>query len=252
MPSINHPDNFAGRVNLAALYITHGRQTSRAFDGCFENYDGDAVAVALYRRAQKNPDGQLAANLWRYLARESVEPMAQSNAHRANLAAWARELYAQGEAESRRRMAQLAERMEAEKRAKEEALNTCERAFRDLAARPDATECNSLPGPYLEIRRKIAPAGTVSDGTRVFIVTPCAIWRWMTVRLGWDKLGEFDQRNYHGDHARLVRDVLAVIEKVNPPQFREEPTNAGIQLVIPGCERRPVDNGKPAQLSLFG
>ncbi len=35
------------------------------------------------------------------------------------------------------------------------------------------------------------------------------------------------------------------------PIYREEPTPAGLQLVIPGCERRPPDNGKPAQLSLF-
>lgn len=33
--------------------------------------------------------------------------------------------------------------------------------------------------------------------------------------------------------------------------YREELTAAGPQLVIPGCERRPPDNGKPAQLSLF-
>ncbi len=133
-----------------------------------------------------------------------------------------------------------------------ETLNACQLAFRDLAARPDATECNTLPGPYLEIRRKIAAPGLVSDGTRCFIITPCVIWRWTTVRLGWDTLGEFDQRNYHGDHARLVRDILAVIEKATPPQYREEPTAAGMQLVIPGCERRPAENGKPAQLSLFG
>jgi hypothetical protein len=33
--------------------------------------------------------------------------------------------------------------------------------------------------------------------------------------------------------------------------YREELTPAGPQLVIPGCERRAPDNGKPAQLSLF-
>lgn len=94
MPRINDPDNFAGRVNLAALYISQGRRTSRSFDNCFENNDGDAVATALYRRAQKNPDGPLARNLWRYLARESVEAVALENAHRKNLAAWSRELVA--------------------------------------------------------------------------------------------------------------------------------------------------------------
>lgn len=92
MTRTNDPDNFAGRVNLAALYISQGRRTSRAFDSCFENNDGDAVATALYRRAQKNPDGALAANLWRYLSRDSVEPVALANAHRQNLAAWSRDL----------------------------------------------------------------------------------------------------------------------------------------------------------------
>lgn len=37
-----------------------------------------------------------------------------------------------------------------------------------------------------------------------------------------------------------------------PAPYREELTQAGPQLVIPGCERRPPDNGKPAQLSLWG
>jgi uncharacterized protein with PIN domain len=34
--------------------------------------------------------------------------------------------------------------------------------------------------------------------------------------------------------------------------YREELTAAGPQLVIPGCERKPIENGKPAQLGLFG
>lgn len=96
----NDPDNYAGRVNLAALIIGSGRETSRSFDNCFENYDGDAVAVALYRRAQKSPDTALARNLWRYLCRESVTACAEKNAHRTNLAAWARELRAKASAEN--------------------------------------------------------------------------------------------------------------------------------------------------------
>lgn len=34
--------------------------------------------------------------------------------------------------------------------------------------------------------------------------------------------------------------------------YAEELTPIGPQLVIPGCERRPIDNGKPVQLGLFG
>ena len=38
---------------------------TRAFDNCFENDDGDEVAVAILRRSGRNP--KLAANLTRYL-----------------------------------------------------------------------------------------------------------------------------------------------------------------------------------------
>lgn len=110
MPRINDPENFAGRVNLAALIISQGRQTSRSFDGCFENFDGDAVATALYRRAKRSPESKLALNLWRYLGRDSVEPLALDNAHRTNLAQWARELRAENRAAMAAHLAELAAR----------------------------------------------------------------------------------------------------------------------------------------------
>lgn len=75
MSALNRPDNFAGRVNYAAAVIANGRSTSRAFDNCFENHDGDEVAAALVRRAHRNP--RLAENLWRYLCRETVEATAE-------------------------------------------------------------------------------------------------------------------------------------------------------------------------------
>lgn len=65
MPSVYHPENFSGRVNLAAKYIIEQRRPTRSFDTCFEMFDGDVVACALYRRAIGNP--QLAANLPKYL-----------------------------------------------------------------------------------------------------------------------------------------------------------------------------------------
>lgn len=71
MSSLNHTDNFAGRVSYAAAVISNRRNTSRAFDNCFENYDGDAVVAALVRRAEKNE--QLAANLPRYICATSLE-----------------------------------------------------------------------------------------------------------------------------------------------------------------------------------
>ena len=68
MASLNDPNNFAGRVRYAASVIATGKNTSRAFDNCFENDDGDEVSVALTR--SQNP--RIAANLYRYLNREVV------------------------------------------------------------------------------------------------------------------------------------------------------------------------------------
>lgn len=68
-------EDFAGRVNYAAAVISNGRSTSRAFDNCFENHDGDEVCAVLVRRAENNP--RLAANIWRYLSRDSVMAAAE-------------------------------------------------------------------------------------------------------------------------------------------------------------------------------
>jgi len=59
-------------ANLAASYISGGKNTGRAFDSCFEWHGADAVAIALYRRAEKRPETKLAQNLFKYLCRESV------------------------------------------------------------------------------------------------------------------------------------------------------------------------------------
>jgi len=75
MSALNRPENFAGRVNYAAAVISNGRRTSRAFDNCFENLDGDAVIAALVRRSEKNP--RLAANLWRYLCEDTATEIAE-------------------------------------------------------------------------------------------------------------------------------------------------------------------------------
>lgn len=149
MPSVYDAENYQGRVSLAALYISTGRDTTRSFDTCFEMYDGDAVATALFRRALADPDSDLARNLPRYLNLESVTKTAMDNAHRKNLAGWARELRAEGE---RQRAAMFAKM----------------RADQEASA-----------------------------------------------------------------------------------AFATDLTPAGEQLVIPGCERRLPDNGKPAQMSLF-
>lgn len=98
MSSINDPSNFTGRVSRAAAHMAQGRPITRGLDNCFENHDGDAVAVALYRRAHKNPDGKLARNIWRYLNQADTEALATANAHRADLLAWSQELVAASKA----------------------------------------------------------------------------------------------------------------------------------------------------------
>ncbi|HEV7283628.1 MAG TPA: hypothetical protein VGN75_02145 [Kaistia sp.] len=75
MSRLNDPENFRGRVNYAAKVIAYGRSPTRAFDNCFENYDGDEVATVILRRSRKN--ARLAANLQRYLNLSSIEDAAE-------------------------------------------------------------------------------------------------------------------------------------------------------------------------------
>lgn len=62
--------------------------------------------------------------------------------------------------------------------------------------------------------------------------------------------------NCHAQHPHagvppfLCGDCSAAMRPPVAP-FREEMTPIGIQLVIPGCERRPTNTAKPAQLNLF-
>jgi hypothetical protein len=67
--------DFDQRVDFAARRISSGDRMTRAFDDCFEMDDGEAVALALLLRTQARPTTKLAANLWRYLSRDSVEPL---------------------------------------------------------------------------------------------------------------------------------------------------------------------------------
>jgi hypothetical protein len=99
MPSPYDPDAFATRVNFAASYIAAGRRTTRTFDTCCEMNDGDAVAVAVYRRSLNNP--KLRANLWRYFGRALVVQLAYENRRRPtrSLPAWAAQLRAEAAVE---------------------------------------------------------------------------------------------------------------------------------------------------------
>ena len=61
---------FTDRVNYAARHIVSGRPTTRTFDSCFECFDGEAVVLALCRRAEKNE--RLRQALPRYIAETSI------------------------------------------------------------------------------------------------------------------------------------------------------------------------------------
>lgn len=102
----------------------------------------------------------------------------------------------------------------------------------------------------------------VEDGTQTVVYTDAG--RWLLVRgyhaeyRAWVDRMTLDDRDPGPMVDRL--EVVAVVDQaefyrncatIDPAPYREEPTPAGIQLCIPGTERRPVDNGKPAQLSLF-
>lgn len=92
MSRVYDPEAFKARVDLAAQYIAGGRNPTRTFDTCFEMHDGDAVSVALYRRAQRNP--RLKRNLWRYLSRRVCLPVIWQERRRPtrDLPQWAAEL----------------------------------------------------------------------------------------------------------------------------------------------------------------
>ncbi|QRM32770.1 hypothetical protein [Microvirga sp. VF16] len=73
------PQSFAGRVRYAADLIASGARPCRAFDSCFENYDGDAIAAALIREAATNRD--LAQNLGRYINRARAQEATDRRQH---------------------------------------------------------------------------------------------------------------------------------------------------------------------------
>lgn len=129
-------------------------------------------------------------------------------------------------------------------------MNDAQRAFAILSERTDATIEQTLAGPILYIRRKMCEGGSVTDGTRLFRIAPCIIWRWLTVTHGWDTILEVDQRNYHQRPQDLASAIIAAIDARVPAPYRHELTPAGEQAVIPGCERNLSPKAK--QLDLFG
>lgn len=127
-------------------------------------------------------------------------------------------------------------------------LNDCQRAYAILAARPDAADIHNGPTPRIEIRRRIAGRGELSDGTRVFLIQPCELWRWLCVHLGSDTLAEIDQREHFQQPQEIARLVMEAINRA-AKTYRTELTPAGEQTVIPGCEIDAAPSVR--QLSLF-
>jgi hypothetical protein len=68
-----HLNGFQRRVDIAAAHIASGRPITRSLDSCFENFDGEAVSHALFRRASNNPKGKLAQNIANYLCGHANE-----------------------------------------------------------------------------------------------------------------------------------------------------------------------------------
>ena len=64
-------------ADKAASYISAGRKTNRSFNSCFEWWGADAVAITLYRRAQKRPDTKMAQNLFKYLSRDTMKEVVE-------------------------------------------------------------------------------------------------------------------------------------------------------------------------------
>lgn len=131
-----------------------------------------------------------------------------------------------------------------------ENLNDCEKAFEILANHHAAR----FAARRLTIRRKAAAAGTLSDGTRDFIVSPCPRSRWLVVCLGWDTIAEIDQRDHFAAPNRMALAVLEAIENyaeaAQNPTFGAEPTPEGEKVVILGRDLN--SSPKETQLDLFG
>lgn len=115
MPSVYDSDNFRGRVDYAACVISRGGAQTRHFDTCFEMWDGDEVAVALLRRAERNK--RLAARIFDYLDRATVTAAAERLRDVRDLAAQAAATRARRRRESDEWLAQIDAQRAAERAA---------------------------------------------------------------------------------------------------------------------------------------
>lgn len=80
-------------------------------------------------------------------------------------------------------------------------MNTCERAWRMMQDRHNAGRLAFR----IETKRKLAPAGQFSDGTRTIYLEPCSRFRWIIARnYPGEVLAEVDQRDHWEDPQGMI------------------------------------------------
>ncbi len=106
--------------------------------------------------------------------------------------------------------------------------NTAEQAMNLLARSAGA----SVKGDAVQIRRRTMPTKYLSDGIRVYFVTLCDRHRWIEVHAGFDRIGQFDQRDFWDAPGQLCKAVLDAIPDAIDYTPTER-TDAGLQHVTP-------------------
>ena len=87
-------------------------------------------------------------------------------------------------------------------------VNTAERAMNLLAHEGDAR----LEGKTVSVLRKIAPAGSYSDGTRAYCIRLCDRHRYAIVTIGWDEIAAIDWRDTPEQPGRMVEAIFRAID----------------------------------------
>lgn len=93
-------------------------------------------------------------------------------------------------------------------------MNTCEHAWGLI----QSYYCQPRTAFTIGIRRRIAPAGTVSDGTRALTLEPCPRFRWIMAKDGTGKIvAEVDQRDHHDDPKKMMDALLDALCDLEAP-----------------------------------
>ena len=87
-------------------------------------------------------------------------------------------------------------------------VNTAERAMNLLAHEADIR----VEGKTVNVLRKIAPAGSVSDGTRAYCIRLCDRHRYAIVSIGWDEIAAIDWRDTPEQPGRMVEAIFRAID----------------------------------------